>query len=76
MRNSDVLLNLEQKLQNLPEQEKMLIKELLGKFAALFPDVPGKTVLAFHNVDTGNALPVKQHPYRINPVKLMYVHEE
>ena len=76
LRNSDVLLNLEQKLQHLPEQEKTLIKELLGGFAALFPDVPGKTVLAFHDVDTGNALPVKQHPYKINPVKLMYMRRE
>ena len=73
LRSSDVLLNLEQNLQHLPEQEKTLIKELLGEFAALFPDVPGKTVLAFHNVDNGNALPVKQHPYRINLVKLMYM---
>ena len=76
LRNSDALLNLEQKLQHLPEQEKTLIKELLGEFAALFPDVPGKTVLAFHDVDTGNGLLVKQHPYRINPVKLMYMRSE
>ena len=27
LRNSDALLNLEQKLQHLPEQEKMMIKE-------------------------------------------------
>ena len=76
LRNSDVLLNLEQKLQHVPEQEKTSIKELLGEFAALFPDVPEKTVLTFHDVDTGNALPVKQHPYRINPVKLMYMRSE
>ena len=76
LRNSNALLNLEQKLQHLPEQEKMLIKELLGEFAVLFPDVPGKTIFTFHDVDIGNALPVKQHPYRINPVKLTYMRNE
>ena len=56
LRNSDVLLNLEKKLEHLPEQEKMLMKALLVEFAVLFPDVPGKTVIAFHDVDTRNAL--------------------
>ena len=35
-----------------------------------------KTVIAFHDVDTGNALPIKQHPYRVNPVKLMHMRNE
>ena len=51
----------------------MLIKALLVEFAALFPSVPGKTVIAFHEVDTGNALPIKQHSYGVNPVKLMHM---
>ena len=76
LRNSDVLLKLERKLEHLPEQEKMLIKALLVEFAVLFPDVPGKTVIVFHDVDTGNALPIKQHPYRVNPVKLMHMRNE
>ena len=54
----------------------MLIKALLVEFAVLFPDVPGKTVIAFHDVDTGNALPIKQHPYRVNPVKLMHMRND
>ena len=45
LRNSDVLLNLEKKLEHLPDQEKMLIKALLVDFAVLFPDVPGKQLL-------------------------------
>ena len=54
----------------------MLIKALLLEFAVLFPDVPQKTVIAFHDVDTGNALPIKRHPYKVNPVKLMHMRNE
>ena len=46
------------------------------EFAVLFADVPGKTVIVFHDVDTGNALPVKQHPNRVNPEKLMHMRNE
>ena len=76
LRNSDVVLNLEKKLEHLPEQEKMLIKALLVNFIVLFPDVPQKTVITFHDVDTGNALPIKQRPYRVNPLKLMHMRNE
>ena len=30
----------------------------------------------YHNVDVGNASPVKQHPYRLNPTKQKYPKEE
>ena len=43
LKNSEVLLNVEQKLNHLPVQEREMLKELLGEFAILFPDVPGKT---------------------------------
>ena len=75
LRNSDVLLDLE-KLSHLPEQEKVSIKSLLMEFVVLFPDVPGKTTLTSHDVDTGDALPIKQHLYRINPVKLIHMRNE
>ena len=63
-RNSGVLLNLEKKLEHLLTANiKMLIKALLVEFAILFPDIPGKTVIAFHDVDTGNALPIKHSTF-------------
>ena len=43
---------------------------LLSEFAVLFKDVPGKTDCVYHDVDVMGATPIKQHPYRINPVKL------
>ena len=76
LKNSDVLMNLEQKLSHLPVQEKEVLKELLWEFTVLFPDVPGKTTIAVHDVDVGNTPPIKQHPYRVNPVKLKLMRNE
>ena len=30
----------------------------------------------YHDVEVGDATPVKQHPYRMNPVKLEHLHEK
>ena len=76
LKNSEVLMNLDHKLNHLPVQEKEMLKELLGEFATLFPDVPGKTTVAVHDIDVGNAPPIKQHPYRVNPVKLRLMQNE
>ena len=76
LKNSEVLMNLDHKLNHLPVQEKEMLKELLGEFATLFPDVPGKTIVAVHDIDVGNAPPIKQHPYRVNPVKLRLMRNE
>ena len=37
-----------------------------------FPDAPGRTTAAIHDVDVGEAIPIKQHAYRVNPVKREY----
>jgi len=51
---------------------------LLGKFKDLFPkneyDV-GKTHLSTHTIDTGDAAPIRQHPYR-TPIKQQEVIKE
>ncbi|PIK42952.1 hypothetical protein BSL78_20195 [Apostichopus japonicus] len=41
-------------------------------------DTPGrrKTSVLFHDVDVGDAKPIKQHPYRLNPSKLSVVRKE
>ena len=76
LQNSDVLQNLEDKLSHLPKEEKDAIVELVHKFALLFPDVPGKTICACHDVDVGDARPIKQHAYRVNPTKLAALRKE
>jgi len=37
-------------------------RELLREFAILFPDVPGRTTVAVHDVDVGDSPPIKQQP--------------
>ena len=46
--------------------------QLMKEYTLIFPDVPKKTNAALHDVIVGDALPIKQHPYRLNPLKLQY----
>lgn len=41
----------------------------MSTFSILFSDVPGRTSVCTHGIDVGNAKPIKQHPYRLNPRK-------
>jgi len=63
-------------LDHLPVVEKDQLKQLLSEYKHLFPDIPTRTNKIFHDVDIGDSLPVKQHPYRLNPVKQKYLHDE
>ena len=76
LKNSDVLQHLDEKLQHLPMGERMAVAELVREFSDVFPDVPCKTPFACHDVDVGNARPIKQHPYRLNPTKLAILRKE
>ena len=53
LKNSDVLNNLDQVLQHLSDPRKEAIKGILLEFIKLFPDVPGRTTAAVHDVDVG-----------------------
>ena len=68
--NSDVLQNLHTKLCHLAPSEQKQLNKLILKNEHLFPDVPSRTHIIFHDVDVGDAKPLKQHPYRVNGVKL------
>ena len=74
--NTDVLRNLDSKLSHLTEGQRQDLEKLLLEFEHLFPDVPTRTDQIYHDVDVGNADPVKQHPYRLNPSKQKYLKEE
>ena len=67
--NSDVLHNLEKKLCHLASPER---KEMIKVITEIFSDVPGRAKGVLHNVDVGNAEPIKQNPYRVNPKKLEF----
>jgi hypothetical protein len=37
---------------------------------------PKNTTAACHDVIVGDAIPIKQHPYRLNPLKAQYLRSE
>jgi len=63
LNNSLVLANLSKKLKHLSEIESAELEGLILEHSDIFPDVPSRTTIMDHDVDVGNAEPVKQHPY-------------
>ena len=49
---------------------------LILEYEHLFPDIPTRTDQIYHDVDIEGSKPIKQHPYRMNPMKLQYLREE
>ena len=76
LRDSDVLVSLDKKLSYLSTEERNDVAELVQEFAHLFPDTPKRTKLIMHAVDVGNASPCKQHPYWVNPQKLLHLQKK
>ncbi|KAL1246561.1 hypothetical protein QQF64_034606 [Cirrhinus molitorella] len=69
LQNSAIICNLKNYLAHLGECQDKELSELLDEFPSLFSDVPGKTTICSHDIDVGDASPIKQHPYRANPKK-------
>ena len=61
--NSEILKNLDTKLSHLTATEKVEIEQLLKEFQQVFGDMPKRTTCIYHDVDVGEASPIKQHPY-------------
>ena len=74
--NSEILTNPEVKLRHLTAHQKEEVLQLMKEYTLIFPDVPKKTNAALHDVIVGDASPIKQHPYRLNPLKLQYMRKE
>ncbi|CAB4009566.1 Hypothetical predicted protein, partial [Paramuricea clavata] len=74
--NSDVLRNMDSKLSHLQPSQRQDVLDLVNEYAQLFPDVPSRTDMISHDVDFGDASPIKQHPYRLNPTKAKYLDQE
>ena len=74
--NSEAFQNLQRKLSHLTLEEQSDMENLLFEFRHLFPDMPSCTTWIFHDVEVGSTRPCRQHPYRINPIKLQYLWKE
>ncbi|KAF7690629.1 hypothetical protein HF521_012433, partial [Silurus meridionalis] len=74
--NSEILQNLDVKMSHLEPWQQAQMMDLVLQHRDLFPDVPKRTHVAVHDVDVGNAQPLKQHPYRMSPEKCRLAEEE
>ena len=69
IQNSQILNDLGTKLSHLPSVQRKELAEVITQYREVFPDVPSKTNLIEHDVDVGDSAPIKQHPYRVSPMK-------
>ena len=77
LKNTDILKDLDQKLSHLSSDKRLELKQLILEYEHLFPDIPSKTDKIYHDVELiDGSKPVKQHPYRMNPVKQQILREE
>ena len=74
--NSDILDNLKLKFQHLDAGKASSLISLIHEYKDLFKDSPGRTNVLQHDVDVGDARPIKQSPYRLNPQKREIVNQE
>ena len=69
LQNSDALSNLSSKIYHLTPEQQGQLTELIGEYPSLFSDAPSRTNVMSHDVEVGDTVPIKQHPYRMNPLK-------
>ena len=69
LQNSQILNDLGTELSHLPLVQRKELAEVITQYREVFPDVPSKTNLIEHDVDVGDSAPIKQHPYRVSPMK-------
>ena len=76
LQNSDILKDLDKKLSHLDQTQSDELQMLILEYKHLFPDIPTRTDQIYHDVDIGGSKPIKQHPCRMNLIKLQRLREE
>uniref|UniRef100_A0A8B9H0C2 ribonuclease H n=1 Tax=Astyanax mexicanus TaxID=7994 RepID=A0A8B9H0C2_ASTMX len=74
--NSAILSNLDAHLMHLSEEERHDVVKLINDYSCLFSDVPSQTNVLSHDIDVQGHLPIKQHAYRVNPMKRQQMQNE
>ena len=69
LNNSEILSNLDEKLKHLSPPQKAQIESLLHEFMEIFPDAPGITTAAVHDVGVSEAGAYQTAPLSVNPAK-------
>lgn len=65
LNNSAYLADLEAQLVHLSETQRADVVRLIKSHPSLFSDTPSRTHLIEHDIDIGDAKPIKQHFYRV-----------
>lgn len=76
MLNSEVLSQLSTYLSHLTREQQLDIERLVNIHLKLFGDMPSRTTVIEHDIDVGNAVPIKQHAYRVNMAKREMINKE
>ena len=76
LENSDILKNLNNKLSHLEPSQQEELKQLIHEYRHLFLDIPTRTDKIYHDIIVEDSKPIKQHPYRMNPLKQKYLQDE
>uniref|UniRef100_A0AAZ1Y236 Integrase catalytic domain-containing protein n=1 Tax=Oreochromis aureus TaxID=47969 RepID=A0AAZ1Y236_OREAU len=76
LENSKILEDLKAHLFYLDEPLKQDIYSLICGHTMLFSDKPTQTTVLEHDIDVGDHRPIKQHTYRVNPVKRAVMKKE
>lgn len=74
--NSEMVKTLPSQLGHLTCAQQSDIIALVDSFSCLFSDVPTRTTVLRHDIDVKDAKAIKQHPYRVNPVKRSLMKQE
>ena len=69
LQKAQILNDLGTKLSHLASVQRKELAEVITQYREVFPDVPNKTNLIEHDVDVGDSAPIKQHLYRVIPMK-------
>lgn len=76
LKNSESLQNLEAIVRYLPDEKCKELCQLVRSFPELFTDAPSRTDWVQHDIDVGDAKPVKQRFYRVAPEKREIMEKE
>lgn len=76
LKNSETLRNLEVLLGHLPADKCAELSALIKRYPTLFRDTPSKTTLIKHDIDVGDAKPIRQRFYRVSEEKRKIIEKE
>lgn len=76
LKNSETLCNLDNVLAHLPEPRCKDLIQLIQSFPCLFNDTPTQMSIIEHDIDVGDAKPIRQRFYRISSEKCRYLEAE